>query len=363
MDAAEALARQLQERFLIGGNFVLAGPAGGSFAKRPGSVQAVTTDAFEDVYDDAGFAGLAVQAVGFEHGVDSPTVHVYVTKGSKKAEREVEATEGPLKVRINRVGRVTVRPEAASTSVHRGQVFVHDGRIACGSSCAPSGENYAGTFGAILRVGGDLHILSNNHVLAACNHTPIGVPILSPSPKDASANPQVPVPRAIARHSRICELRSGDPALVAPCHEDVAIASLIDSNLVSSRQGAGAESYDTPSTTDALRTGMRVKKWGRTTGLTTGAVESKVLPFAMPYKFNLFSATVWFTEVWTIRADQGTSFALGGDSGSLVVDESGSHAVGLVFAATGAGDLAYVVPMAHVLTCFGGASLVRGHHA
>jgi hypothetical protein len=106
---------------------------------------------------------------------------------------------------------------------------------------------------------------------------------------------------------------------------------------------------------------MRVKKVGRTTGLTTGTVESILTPFAIPYKSRHFSATVWFQEMWTVRGDSGSQFALPGDSGSLVVDNSGASAAGLLFAVGGLADYGIVIPMTHVAGLFGGISLVGGH--
>jgi hypothetical protein len=96
---------------------------------------------------------------------------------------------------------------------------------------------------------------------------------------------------------------------------------------------------------------MKVKKIGRTTGLTKGIVEAELVPFPMPYKLKHFTATVWFKEVWSIRADPGTHFALAG----------ASAAVGLIFAASPTGDTAAVVPMDHVISCCGGLAMVSGH--
>jgi hypothetical protein len=105
-----------------------------------------------------------------------------------------------------------------------------------------------------------------------------------------------------------------------------------------------------------------VKKFGRTTGFTQGIVEALInTPTAIPYKARLFSATVWVQEVWTVRATGGTAFALPGDSRSLVVTEDGTAAVGLVFAAGGAGDYGWIIPADHFETLFGGLSFVHGH--
>jgi hypothetical protein len=53
---------------------------------------------------------------------------------------------------------------------------------------------------------------------------------------------------------------------------------------------------------------MRVKKTGRTTGLTTGTVEARIGTLMnLPYKTKHFSATVWFRNVWSIRGDDRAS--------------------------------------------------------
>lgn len=62
-----------------------------------------------------------------------------------------------------------------------------------------------------------------------------------------------------------------------------------------------------------------------------------------------FSASVWFTDVWTVRSDEDDFFALPGDSGSLVVTEDGEASVGLLFATSIRGDFAYIAPIDTVL--------------
>ena len=65
--------------------------------------------------------------------------------------------------------------------------------------------------------------------------------------------------------------------------------------------------------------------------------------------------------MWSIRANPGQHFALPGDSGSLVVTEDRSAAVGLLFAASPGGEEGVAIPMTHVATCFGNIALVSGH--
>jgi hypothetical protein len=203
-----------------------------------------------------------------------------------------------------------------------------------------------------------MYILSNNHVLAACNHTPVGMPILAPSNMDAS--PGVRAPGEIARHAEICELRSGVPALVDPLKADLALAGVPDPDAVSSWQGDDVDGYDTPRHVVTPRSGLSVKKFGRTTGLTTGRVESEVTLSPVPYKSRFFTATVYFKGVWSVLGDGGIPFALPGDSGSLVVTHDGRSAVGVVFAAA-QGGYGFMIPMDHVATCFSGLRLVDKH--
>jgi hypothetical protein len=192
------------------------------------------------------------------------------------------------------------------------------------------------------------------------NHTPINMPILAPANMDAG--PNIRAPREICRHAEICELRSGDPAFVPPVSEDIAIARIVDPTLVSSWQGDDENGFDTPNSVIAPRTGMKVKKFGRTSGLSFGTIEASVLPFPLPYVCKLFKATVWIRDAWTVRTNvSGEAFAIAGDSGSLVTDEDAQNAIGVIFAATPSGDLGYIIPMTHLAGLFGGIRLVSAH--
>jgi hypothetical protein len=106
---------------------------------------------------------------------------------------------------------------------------------------------------------------------------------------------------------------------------------------------------------------MAVKKFGRTTGFTNGVVEARIPTFTpIPYKARQFQATVWLKDIWSVRGAPGIPFALPGDSGSLVVTGDASGAVGVVFATAGS-DYAFIIPMDHVVSCFGGLRLVDKH--
>ena len=143
---------------------------------------------------------------------------------------------------------------------------------------------------------------------------------------------------------------------------DAAIAEAVDEDQLSSWQGDELSGYDTPSSTVDPSFDLRVKKVGRTTGATVGVCEAFVpTPWILPYKSGKFSATVWFSDTWTVRSDSPDPFALPGDSGSLVVTEDGLSTVGLLFAVNNKGEYGIIIPINSVLQEFGGAVLVSKH--
>ena len=357
---AEQLAKSLAAKFLENGNYEALGtPLSHEAAARYS--QAVATVELDNHFaEEQGFSGLAVHSVGYTSGSNDEKVIIYVTRGSKKALASVSTNVDGVPIVAKSMGKLRAGPAPAMSSPGLSNFYEKNGRIACGSSCAPSGQSYSGTFGGLLRSGPKMMALSNNHVFAACNHTPVGMPILAPSTMDA--RPGRRAPSEICRHDRIVELRSGDPALVELMRLDAAVAEVIDPSLVSSWQGSETDGFDTPATSAQPMSGMRVKKVGRTTGLTTGTIEALVpTPWILPYKTGKFSAQVWFTDTWTILGDHSEPFALPGDSGSLVISEDESSVIGLLFAVNNGGQYGIIMPIEQVLAAFGDATLVSGH--
>jgi hypothetical protein len=363
MPTAEEVATFLAYEFLKRGNYsASAGPVEVAVLAQalPAAAEQEEREYFEgtDV-----FASLAVQSVGFEEGVDDPIVHIYLTRGSVRLMNSLPEEIDGVPLQAHKMGPVIVRPEMAGTVTNRANFFERNNRVCCGSSCAPTSENCSGTFGALIRKNNNsrqLYLLSNNHVFAGCNHVPKDQPILSPSSNDGRAD--IRAPGEIGRHAEIYELRSGNPGFVEPCEADLALARATDPAAVSSWQGDSVNGYDTPARTQSPISRMRVKKVGRTTALTYGTLQAKIpTPAALPYTSKHFKSVVWFKNVWTVRADSGGVFALPGDSGSLVVTEDGTRAVGVLFAANRSGEYGWIIPMACVETAFGGLRLVGGH--
>ena len=248
-------------------------------------------------------------------------------------------------------------PVPAASTMAQPPYHIHAGRIACGSSISAAPVFGAGTLGCLVTTdNGTLCGLTNNHVTGDCNHTVLGMHILSPAPMDA--DPNGPAPTGIGHHHRLIPLGSGDPQQVRLQEFDVALFSIADDGQVSSMQGSGV--FDTPGAAINPVGGMRVKKVGRTTGLTHGEVIGPwVTPLWIPYKSSRFTSRVHFTGVWAVRGLANNDFSSPGDSGSLVVTEDGQNAVGLIFA--GAGSVSLMMPIQSVMQNLN-VALVAGHN-
>jgi hypothetical protein len=219
--------------------------------------------------------------------------------------------------------------------------YLHNERIACGSSVTAAPLVGAGTLGALVRdADGTLCGLSNNHVTGGCNHIPVGMPVISPAPIDAS--PEAIAPLSIGRHTSFLPLLSGNPGQVVLQQFDASAFRIVTPNSVSSMQGENY--YDTPPNVGPIAGGQLVKKVGRSTGLTHGRVVGEfTTPLPIPYASPRFSATVYFTGIYGV-VSEGQVFSGPGDSGSLVASEDGTRAVGLVFGSMN-NQVSLVIPL------------------
>ena len=225
----------------------------------------------------------------------------------------------------------------------------------------------AGTFGSIVRdrsTGARL-ILSNNHVLANTNNAQSGDPILQPGAADGG---QVEAD-TIAHLERFCPIDFGTspPAcsvatglaslanllarLLGSEHRlqairsdqkatnlvDAAVARPLDSNDVLDRI---LEIGEVEGTTPAML-GMSVRKFGRTTGFTTGEVT--VFDATVTVGYGPDGSARFENQIIT------DAMSKGGDSGSLLVDSGSQRAVGLLFA--GSEQTTIHNPIQAVLDC------------
>jgi hypothetical protein len=197
----------------------------------------------------------------------------------------------------------------------------------------------AGTIGARVIDGSNVYALSNNHVYADENKATKEDPVLQPGAYDGGAAPD----DTIGTLSSFVPINFGG----GTNYVDAAIAKTSTDDLGNSTppDGYGAPK---PGTADAS-IGMKVIKYGRTTGQTKGRIYAIHATVNVSYD----SGIARFDDQIIVSPG---SFSAGGDSGSLIVVDSkrsDDHhkAVGLLFA----GSSLYTIanPIDRVLDAFG----------
>lgn len=193
----------------------------------------------------------------------------------------------------------------------------------------------AGTLGCFVTFGnGDRQILSNNHVLADENRAVLGDQILQPAPADSGISPL----------DRVATLSGFEP-LVSDGNNlvDAAVAAIMD-GIQEDRQALPGLGALKGLRTSPIEEGEIVFKVGRTTNLTRGRVSAfEVDDVWVRYDTGF----IGFSRQIEIEPQDDSPFSLGGDSGSLIVDEN-LRAVGLLFAGNDV-DVTYANPIQTVL--------------
>lgn len=202
----------------------------------------------------------------------------------------------------------------------------------------------AGTLGAIVKdPEGVCYALSNNHVLANSNEATIGDSSLQPGPFDGGQDP-VDAIGTLADFEAI-DFDGGNNEI------DAAISELLSPDAV---LGVTPDyAYGAPGTvavTAALH--MKLKKFGRTTGLTYGSVIDVNVTADVCYE----CAGPWCRNCKKLATFVGQiatgDMSNGGDSGSLIVtDDGANNPVGLLFAGSSSRTLAN--PIGPVFARFG----------
>jgi PKD repeat protein len=178
----------------------------------------------------------------------------------------------------------------------------------------------AGTIGARVKDGaGNIYALSNNHVYANSNNASIGDGALQPGPYDGGTDPA----------DRIGTLAAFKPINFSGGNNDIDAAIALSSTAM---LGNATQSGYTPTSTPVEGTlNLPVKKEGRTTGLTLGQISEVNVTVTVCYATLGPFCTKSARYVSQLAIGGGT-FSAGGDSGSLIVTQSGNHPVGLLFA-------------------------------
>jgi hypothetical protein len=205
-----------------------------------------------------------------------------------------------------------------------------------------------GTLGALVEDAlGTLYVLSNNHVLARTNKAGAGEAILQPGLIDqlCSADPG----DRVATLSRFVPIRfDGTPNRV-----DAALAAVVSGAVDSA--GAILDLGVPSAETLPASVGLPVAKSGRTTGVSFGTVEAVNVTVDVAYGKSCGQGRQVARFVEQIFVTPG-GFSVGGDSGSLVVEDPGewgaaARPVGLLFAGSDAGTLANPIDRVLAETC------------
>jgi len=207
------------------------------------------------------------------------------------------------------------------------------GGLQCGTSTGNNLECAAGTIGAVVLKGSTKYLLSNNHVYARENAASIGEREDAPGRYDG--HPRCAVTPQCGTLSQFVNISfSGNNTI------DCAIALMDTGNPTAVTQSGG---YTASSTVVSPSVGLAVKKSGRTSGLTTGTIQAINVTITVQYS----SGVATFTgQIMTPG-----SFIRAGDSGSLMVTQSGNNPVGLCFAGGSGGS--FENPIGPVLQAFG----------
>jgi len=207
------------------------------------------------------------------------------------------------------------------------------GTLQCGTSTGNDLECAAGTIGAVVLKSGTKYLLSNNHVYARENAAHAGEREDAPGRYDGK--PRCAQTAACGTLSQFVNINFNGSNTI-----DCAIATMDTSRPTSVAQSGG---YTASSTVQAASVGLAVKKSGRTSGLTTGTVQAINVTIQVQYSAGIatFNGQI-MTPATFIRS---------GDSGSLMVTQSGNNPVGLCFAGGSGGSFAN--PIGPVLQAFG----------
>ena len=210
----------------------------------------------------------------------------------------------------------------------------------------------AGTLGSLIQSGNKQYILSNYHVLEADivsggngQTATTGDPVIQPGLIDINCN------AGAAQQVATLSVRSALPG----SNVDAAVAEVLPGMVSNEILEVGAIS----SSTVAAFINQGVKKSGRTTGLTRSKVSGLNATVSVSYENECAGGTA-FTKTFTgqiIIDNKRSRFLAGGDSGSLMVEdtETNPRAIGLLFA--GSSRTAVANPIDEVLN-FMNASMV-----
>ena len=251
-------------------------------------------------------------------------------------------------VTVEVTGEITALPATSKASPHAkpgsgGSTSIKPTDYArpayVGMSTGNALECAAGTIGAKISKSGTIYALSNNHVYARENAASLGETIYQPGRYDLNCGSGSQYAWATLAFFKTVSFSANNTV-------DVALAKVNDASQLSASTPPGG--YGAPSSTTTTATlNMAVQKYGRTTGLTTGKVTGVNVTIRVQYTDGVAT----FVNQVQITGNKG-AFSKAGDSGSLIVTQTGSNPVALLFA--GGQTSTFANPIGPVLQAVGG---------
>jgi len=265
------------------------------------------------------------EVVGTGIGADpdgTPILLIFTRKDGTKA---LPATIEGVRTTVQVVGDVVAM--AGFTGTYR--------PVPGGVSVGNANECASGTLGCIVIKNGVRYALSNNHVFARENAAAVGERINQPGRYDGK-------PRC-AQTGQIGTLADFKPIVFSTGANNVIDAAMAQFVPGISTTCSMAKNLYTPSATPVAPTvGLAVKKVGRTSGLNTGTIAGINVTINVGY----LSGTARFVNQIYVAS----SMVRSGDSGSLMVTQTGNNPVGLCFA--GGTGASFANPIIDVLSYF-----------
>lgn len=237
-----------------------------------------------------------------------------------------------------------VATDVEETGEIRASMFTARRRPApCGVSVGNCNRIMAGTLGCLVSRNNQLFILSNNHVIALVNTSPLNAGIPQPGRLDAGVCAQ----DIIARLAQFVPINF---APGAANQVDAAIArtspALVDRRIL--RPGGALQPIGPGVVPPSFN--LQVQKSGRTTQYRRGFVD--LVNTTVNVSYDPLGGVARFVNQFRVRGVGGI-FSDRGDSGSLVTTFPQNQPVGLLFAGNAANNMTFCNPIRAVLAAFG----------
>jgi len=207
-----------------------------------------------------------------------------------------------------------------------------------------------GTLGSLVSRGGNLYILSCNHVLARSDAASIGDPIVQPGLDENNCATNGTV--TVANLSQFFNLETGPLPNVDAAIAEIVQGAVDPEGTILQLGGVNNGNQPTDGTPNpgpgvAPSVGRNVVKSGSATGLTCAAITAINSTVSIEYQKGCNSGTT-FTIQYVNQVDiEDVGFSGAGDSGSLIVTQDTADPVGLLYGGSDTDTVAN--PVADVL--------------